>query len=60
MTAQVTKFKADGVKAIALTVAPGQTASVAGVAAAQGLDVPIAGNNPVYAPACSRAPPARR
>ena len=51
MTAQVTKLKAEGVKAIALTVAPGQTASVAGVAAAQGLDVPIAGNNPVFAPA---------
>ena len=36
MTAQVTKFKADGVKAIALTVAPAQTASVAAVAAGAG------------------------
>ena len=61
MTAQVTKLKAEGVKAIALTVAPGQTASVAGVAASQGLDVPIVGNNPVFAPGpARRARPARR
>ncbi len=50
MTAQVTKLKSEDVDVIALTVAPGQTASVAGVAAAGGLNVPIAGNNPVYAP----------
>jgi ABC-type branched-subunit amino acid transport system substrate-binding protein len=56
MTAQVTKLKAEGVKAIALTVAPGQTASVAGVAAAQGLNVPIVGNNPVFAPALLAGP----
>lgn len=56
MTAQVTKLKAEGVKVIALTVAPGQTASVAGVAAAQGMDVPIAGNNPVFAPALLDGP----
>ena len=56
MTAPVTKLKSQGVKVIALTVAPGQTASVAGVAAAQGLDVPIAGNNPVFAPALLQGP----
>lgn len=56
MTAQVSKLKAVGVKAIALTVAPGQTASVAGVAASQGLNVPIAGNNPVFAPALLKGP----
>ncbi len=56
MTAQVTKLKAEGVAAIALTVAPGQTASVAGVAASVGLDVPIAGNNPVFAPALLDGP----
>ena len=50
MTAPVTKLKAQGVNALALTVAPGQTASAAGVAASQGLDVPIAGNNPVFDP----------
>ncbi len=58
MTAQVTQLKAEGVKAIALTVAPGQTASAAGVAAAQGLDVPIVGNNPVYAPGLLKGPAA--
>jgi ABC-type branched-subunit amino acid transport system substrate-binding protein len=56
MTAQVSKLKAEGVKAIALTVAPGQTASVAGVASAQGLNVPIVGNNPVFAPALLKGP----
>jgi ABC-type branched-subunit amino acid transport system substrate-binding protein len=56
MTAQVTQFKAQGVKAIALTVAPGQTASAAGAAAAQGLNVPIAGNNPVFAPGLLKGP----
>ncbi len=56
MTAQVSKLKADGVKAIALTVAPGQTASVAGVASAQGLNIPIVGNNPVFAPALLKGP----
>jgi ABC-type branched-subunit amino acid transport system substrate-binding protein len=56
MTAQVTKLKADGVDAIALTVAPAQTASVAGVAASAGLDVPLVGNNPVFAPALLDGP----
>src|SRR5690349_2163396 len=58
MSAQVTQFKAAGVKAIALTVAPGQTASVAAVAEAQGLDVPILGNNPVFAPGLLQGPTA--
>ena len=58
MSAQVTQFKAQGVKAIALTVAPGQTASVAAVAEAQGLDVPILGNNPVFAPGLLAGPTA--
>jgi ABC-type branched-subunit amino acid transport system substrate-binding protein len=56
MTSQITKLKAQGVNAIALTVAPGQTASAASVAASQGLDVPIAGNNPVFAPALLDGP----
>ena len=58
MSAQITQFKAAGVKAIALTVAPGQTASAAGVAAAQGLDVPLIGNNPVFAPGLLKGPAA--
>ena len=48
MSAAVSKFRRANVDAIWLTVAPGQTASVAGVAAAQGLDVPIGGNGPVF------------
>jgi ABC-type branched-subunit amino acid transport system substrate-binding protein len=59
MSAQVTQFKAAGVKAIALTVAPGQLASVAAVAQAQGLDVPILGNNPVFAPGLLAGPTAQ-
>jgi ABC-type branched-subunit amino acid transport system substrate-binding protein len=56
MTASITKLKAQGVNVMALTVAPGQTASAASVAASQGLDVPIAGNNPVFAPALLDGP----
>lgn len=48
MTAAVSKFRREKVDAIWLTVAPAQTASVAGVAKAQGLDVPIGGNGPVF------------
>ncbi len=59
MTAQITQFKAAGVKAIVLTVAPTQTASVAAVAQAQGLDVPILGNNPVFAPGLLQGPTAQ-
>ncbi|MDT0276382.1 ABC transporter substrate-binding protein [Blastococcus goldschmidtiae] len=50
MSAIVSQFAAEGVDAIALTVAPGQTASVAAAAQAQGLDVPLLGSNPVFAP----------
>jgi ABC-type branched-subunit amino acid transport system substrate-binding protein len=48
MSAAVSKFRREKVDAIWLTVAPGQTASLAGVAAAQGLNVPIGGNGPVF------------
>ena len=58
MSTQITQFKAAGVKAIALTVAPTQTASAAGVAATQGLDVPIIGSNPVFAPGLLKGPAA--
>lgn len=58
MSAQITQFKAAGVDMIALTVAPGQTASVATVAEAQGLDVPILGSNPVFAPGLLQGPAA--
>src|SRR4051794_629555 len=58
MSAQVSQFAAAGVKLIALTVAPTQTASVAAAAQAQGLDVPILGSNPVYAPGLLAGPTA--
>ena len=51
MTATVTKLKADGVKAILMTVAPAASASIAVQAQGQGLDVPLLGNNPTFAPA---------
>jgi ABC-type branched-subunit amino acid transport system substrate-binding protein len=60
MSAQITQFAAAGVNAIALTVAPGQTASVATVAEAQGLDVPILGSNPVFAPGLLAGPAAAK
>jgi ABC-type branched-subunit amino acid transport system substrate-binding protein len=50
MSSVVTRFKADGVAAILLTVAPQATASAAGVSQQVGLNVPILGSNPVYAP----------
>jgi ABC-type branched-subunit amino acid transport system substrate-binding protein len=56
MTAQVTRFRAAGVKVLALTTSPTATASAAVVAAAEGMDVPIVGNNPVFAPALLKGP----
>ena len=58
MTGQVAAFKRAGVKAIAVTTAPTQLASVAGIAAAQGMNVPIVGNNPTYDPALLQSPAA--
>ena len=58
MSSQVTQFAAAGVDMIALTVAPGQLASVASVMEAQGLDVPILGSNPVFAPGLLQGPSA--
>lgn len=58
MSGQVSALKQAGVKAIALTAAPTQMASVAGVAASQGLNVPIVGNNPTWNPALLKTPAA--
>ncbi|TFV63779.1 ABC transporter substrate-binding protein [Geodermatophilus sp. DF01-2] len=60
MSAIVSQFAAAGVNAIVLTVAPGQTASVAVAAQAQGLDVPILGSNPVFAPGLLEGPAAEK
>ncbi|MGY1712693.1 ABC transporter substrate-binding protein [Geodermatophilus sp. SYSU D00758] len=59
MSAIVSQFNAAGVKAIVLTVAPAQTASVAVAAQAQGLNVPILGSNPVFAPGLMDGPAAQ-
>ncbi|KRE63523.1 ABC transporter substrate-binding protein [Nostocoides sp. Soil756] len=50
LTSSITALKSAGVKAIMLTTTPAQTASAVGQAAAQGLNVPIFGSNPTYAP----------
>jgi ABC-type branched-subunit amino acid transport system substrate-binding protein len=60
MSSQITQFKAAGVKMVALTVAPGQLASAAAAMEAQGLDVPILGNNPVFAPGLLAGPAANK
>jgi ABC-type branched-subunit amino acid transport system substrate-binding protein len=50
MTAQVAALKQAGVKAIVISAGPRQAASLVGVAAAGGFDVPIIGNNSAFAP----------
>lgn len=50
MTAHVKRFAEERVDAIALSVAPNQTASAVSVAAAEGLDVPVIMNNPAFSP----------
>ncbi|WP_354700048.1 hypothetical protein DSM112329_00309 [Paraconexibacter sp. AEG42_29] len=59
MTGQVAAFKRAGVKVLAVTTAPTQMASLAGIAAAQGLDVPFLGNNPTFDPAVLKSPAAK-
>jgi ABC-type branched-subunit amino acid transport system substrate-binding protein len=58
MSSQITQFKAAGVKMVALTVAPTQLASAAAAMVSQGLDVPILGSNPVFAPGLLQGPSA--
>ncbi|MBO1331143.1 ABC transporter substrate-binding protein [Streptomyces sp. VRA16 Mangrove soil] len=50
MTAQVAALKKAGVKGIVISAGPRQAASLVGVAAAAGLDVPVIGNNSAFAP----------
>lgn len=50
MSAQVAALKKAGVKAIVLSAGPRQAASLVGVAAAGGFDVPVVGNNSAFAP----------
>ncbi|MDX6377811.1 MAG: hypothetical protein QOE98_2114 [Gaiellaceae bacterium] len=58
MTGQVAALKRAKVDAIAVTTGPKQLASIAGVAASQGLNVPIVGNNPTFDPALMASPAA--
>ncbi|GDY33706.1 ABC transporter substrate-binding protein [Gandjariella thermophila] len=56
MTAAITSLKSQGVKAIALTTTPKQTASALTQAKAQGIDVPFIGNNPTFDPVLLSTP----
>ncbi|MGQ0632239.1 MAG: ABC transporter substrate-binding protein [Sporichthyaceae bacterium] len=58
MTGIVTSLKGEGAKAIALTTSPAQTASAASASKALGLNVPLVGNSPVFAPALMDTPAA--
>jgi ABC-type branched-subunit amino acid transport system substrate-binding protein len=59
MSGQVVALKKAGVKAIAMTTGPKQLASLAGIAASQGLNVPIVGNNPTFDPGLMASPAAK-
>jgi ABC-type branched-subunit amino acid transport system substrate-binding protein len=59
MSGQVAALKRAGVDAIAVTTGPKQLASIAGIAASQGLNVPIVGNNPTFDPALMASPAAK-
>jgi ABC-type branched-subunit amino acid transport system substrate-binding protein len=64
MSGQVAAFKRAGVKAagggrVMSPPPPTQLASVAGIAAAQGLKVPLVGNNPTFDPALLKTPAAK-
>ncbi|MDX6739661.1 ABC transporter substrate-binding protein [Actinocorallia sp. A-T 12471] len=50
MSSQVSAMKEAGVKAVILSIAPRQTASFVGVAAAAGLKIPALGSNSAFAP----------
>lgn len=50
MSGQVTALKKAGVKAIVISSGPRQAASLVGVAAASGFQVPVVGNNSAFAP----------
>ena len=58
LSAQVAALGRAGVKAILLSAGGPQTTSVASIAKATGLDVPIVGNAPVFTPQLLRTPAA--
>lgn len=56
LSAQASALQQAGVSAVILGAAPGQLASLAGVLASQGLDVPIVGNTPTFGPSLLDTP----
>ncbi|MFL6141294.1 MAG: ABC transporter substrate-binding protein [Labedaea sp.] len=56
LTAQASALQQAGVSAVILAAAPGQLASLAGVLAAQGVNVPIVGNTPTFGPSLLNTP----
>ncbi|GAA3384869.1 ABC transporter substrate-binding protein [Cryptosporangium minutisporangium] len=56
LSAQASALKRAGVSAVILGAAPGQLASLAGVMASQGLNVPIVGNTPTFGPSLLKTP----
>lgn len=59
LTAQVSALRAAGVKAVLVSAGPAQTASLAGVAASRGLQVPIVSSAPGFAPQLMKTPAAK-
>jgi len=59
LSGQVATLKRDGVKAILVNTGPRQMASIAGVAAASGFNVPIVGSGPTFDPALLETPAAK-
>lgn len=58
LSAQASALKKAGVSAVILGAAPVQLASLAGVMASQGLNVPIVGNTPTFGPSLLKTPAA--
>jgi ABC-type branched-subunit amino acid transport system substrate-binding protein len=56
LSAQASALQQEGVSAVILGAAPAQLASLAGVLAAQGLNVPIIGNTPTFGPSLLDTP----
>ncbi|MER6347833.1 ABC transporter substrate-binding protein [Streptomyces sp. NPDC001595] len=59
LSAQVSALREAGVKAILISAGPAQTASLAGVAASRGLQVPIVSSAPGFAPQLMKTPAAK-
>lgn len=59
LSGQVAALRRDGVKAILVNTGPRQLASIAGVAAASGLNVPILASGPSFDPALLATPAAK-